>query len=710
MSTIVTRAGKGSPLTWNEVDNNFTNLNTDKYQSGNNVSFGTIAGSTVTSSALTSGRVTFASTGGLLADNANLVWDNTNARLGIGTASPATALHLANGNFRLTNGTAFTTSNALIREINAAAGSSNQFVTSSIGFNTGAFTDSGIITFSTASSASTPTERMRLDSSGNLGLGVTPSTWFTGAKAIQVGATGSIFNNGSNNTSIGNNVVINDSNSLYLTTREASYYRQLSGQHQWFNAPSGTAGTAATFTQAMTLDSSGNLGLGVTPSAWAGKALQISGYNVLWNTGDGTYYGSNYFFNGTNRVYLNSSKFALEYLQWAADGSHRWYTAPSGTAGGTVSFSERMQLNVSGNLGLGVTPSAWGSGYKAIQSTNGASFGDMNGYTSVASNYFNNGSGDKYIANGYASRYLQSGIDGIHRWYTAPSGTAGNAITFTQAMTLDASGNLLVGLTSPYSISGGGTNRITAGYNQNGRVQIAVTNSTNGASAGAALALGSYGADWIIENGALGKNSNALTFTKDTTTAMTLDSGGTLWTGGGNPTVPTGLTGFANGIFVAGSAANTSLFYTSAGVGAGVPIQVTRLNDGGGIYFFRNGSTAGNISIATGTISVNNASDYRLKDNVESLSGSLKKIMQVRPVTFTWKENGSAGKSVIAHELQKVFPEVVSGEKDATNEDGSIKTQSVALGNLMPDLISAIQEQQAMIDELKAKVAALEAA
>jgi len=77
MSTIVTRAGKGSPLTWNEVDNNFTNLNTDKYQSGSNASFGTIAGTSITSSALTSGRITFASTGGLLADSANLTFNGT---------------------------------------------------------------------------------------------------------------------------------------------------------------------------------------------------------------------------------------------------------------------------------------------------------------------------------------------------------------------------------------------------------------------------------------------------------------------------------------------------------------------------------------------------------------------------------------------------------------------------------------------------------
>jgi hypothetical protein len=54
----------------------------------------------------------------------------------------------------------------------------------------------------------------------------------------------------------------------------------------------------------------------------------------------------------------------------------------------------------------------------------------------------------RYVSNGRAVSYSQSDFDGLHKWFNAPSGTAGNAITFTQAMTLDASGHLLVGMTS----------------------------------------------------------------------------------------------------------------------------------------------------------------------------------------------------------------------------------------------------------------------
>ena len=112
------------------------------------------------------------------------------------------------------------------------------------------------------------------------------------------------------------------------------------------------------------------------------------------------------------------------------------------TTGGT----ERLRVDASGNVGVGVTPSAWWSNEKALQIGSGAFFSGRTANPDVAeigANQFINSSLQRiYIANGYASRYQQDG--GVHQWFTAPSGTAGNAITFTQAMTLDASGNLLV--------------------------------------------------------------------------------------------------------------------------------------------------------------------------------------------------------------------------------------------------------------------------
>jgi hypothetical protein len=71
--------------------------------------------------------------------------------------------------------------------------------------------------------------------------------------------------------------------------------------------------------------------------------------------------------------------------------------------------------------------------------------------------------------------------------------------------------------------------------------------------------------------------------------------------------------------------------------------------------------------------------------------------------------DGSPGEGFIAHELAEVVPQAVGGEKDAVNEDNSIKPQGIDTSFLVATLTAAIQEQQAMIEELKAKVAALEA-
>ena len=90
------------------------------------------------------------------------------------------------------------------------------------------------------------------------------------------------------------------------------------------------------------------------------------------------------------------------------------------------------------NLGVGA-PSAWGGSYKALQA-NRASLSSVGGTVFLGANFYNNGTSSTYIATDFASLYGMA--DGQHRFYTAPSGTAGNSISFTQAMTLNANGAL----------------------------------------------------------------------------------------------------------------------------------------------------------------------------------------------------------------------------------------------------------------------------
>ena len=138
----------------------------------------------------------------------------------------------------------------------------------------------------------------------------------------------------------------------------------------------------------------------------------------------------------------------------------------------STSATERMRVDSSGNVGIGVTPSAW-SGITALQISRGSFASDTGSYT-LNQNVFNNGS-NRYIATAAAMQFQAIPGTGF-LWNIAPSGTAGNAITFTQAMTLDASGNLLLGKT---------VNSITTvGFQSTatGEVSAALAASTNAAT------------------------------------------------------------------------------------------------------------------------------------------------------------------------------------------------------------------------------------
>ena len=88
--------------------------------------------------------------------------------------------------------------------------------------------------------------------------------------------------------------------------------------------------------------------------------------------------------------------------------------------------------------------------------------------------------------------------------------------------------------------------------------------------------------------------------------------------------------------------------------------------------------------------------------------GALAKVQQLKPCTYTWKVDGSIGQGFIAHELAEVVAGCVTGEKDAVNEDGSIKPQGIDTSFLVATLTAAIQEQQTLIENLTTRLNALE--
>jgi hypothetical protein len=132
----------------------------------------------------------------------------------------------------------------------------------------------------------------------------------------------------------------------------------------------------------------------------------------------------------------------------------------------------------------------------------------------------------------------------------------------------------------------------------------------------------------------------------------------------------------------------------------------------GYMNFVYNTTAIGSISQnGTTAVAYNTTSDYRLKKNVQPLAGALSRIVALKPCTYTWKSApDEVGEGFIAHELAEVCPQAVTGEKDAVNEDGSIKPQSIDTSFLVATLTAAIQEQQALITQLQADVAALKGA
>lgn len=108
-----------------------------------------------------------------------------------------------------------------------------------------------------------------------------------------------------------------------------------------------------------------------------------------------------------------------------------------------------------------------------------------------------------------------------------------------------------------------------------------------------------------------------------------------------------------------------------------------------------------------GTVSFSNVSDYRLKQNVVSISGSLAKVNALNPVNYNIidvYENPSpvTVEGFLAHELQEQIPNAVTGAKDAVNEDGSINAQTVDLVRIIPHLVGAIKELTARVEALEA--------
>jgi hypothetical protein len=333
MSTIVTRVGKGSPLTWTEVDSNFTNLNTDKLQSGDTaasltITSATINGGTITGitdlavadggtglSSLTAGYIPFGAGTSAFGSSANLFWDSANNRLGIGTTSPAYKLSLAGANVGLNVVETGSTYSMVLRGNSA---SSNIYDLKEPTANRVAlsFDTSGqLISLWTAN-----LERMRLDSNGNVGIG-------TSSPVGRLTITGTDFITSAISqirTSVGQwNTLINASGTLT--------FRQ------------GDITVAADY---LNITSTGNVGIGTTTPTNKLTVIGGNGATLRLDNAGERYTQINFNNNSTNKaaITLDNTNSLLEH--YCASGIFQTFWSNN---------AERMRIDSSGNVGIGTT-------------------------------------------------------------------------------------------------------------------------------------------------------------------------------------------------------------------------------------------------------------------------------------------------------------------------------------------------------------------
>ena len=165
-----------------------------------------------------------------------------------------------------------------------------------------------------------------------------------------------------------------------------------------------------------------------------------------------------------------------------------------------------------------------------------------------------------------------------------------------------------------------------------------------------------------------------------------------------------------NGIIVAGVASGHGAFTTKPSA------NHTYL---AGFFMNSSGSEIGNITCLSSAVGFNSTSDYRLKENVTSISDGITRLKQLLPRRFNWisDETNTLQDGFLAHEVSLIVPEAITGEKDAmaTEDDGMHKKgdpiyQSMDYAKITPLLTAALQEAIAKIEILETKVAALEAA
>jgi hypothetical protein len=323
---------------------------------------------------------------------------------GLGTSSPTTLLSLASGTAQ-TLGLSMTPSgwnNARHRLTVPTSGDTSvwsfNYSGSAIdfsGYGTSAISvSSAVITFGTGDTNTAPSERMRIDHTGNVGIGTSSPAAKLEIVRTKSGTGAESFNllrlNLSGTRAIGDSANI----TWYSGGNTIASINGISGAD---NIAYGTIAFSVrnyytdSLVEALRIDNRSNLGLGVAPSAWLStyRSMQIGLTSAITGLTNDTklFLNNNAYFNASSQWVYAATSPATQYQ--LNDGQHRWYNAPSGTAGNVVTFTQAMTLDADGDLILGTTSTAAAEGYRFYKNygryDNGTFVGFIGGGTSLGS-------------------------------------------------------------------------------------------------------------------------------------------------------------------------------------------------------------------------------------------------------------------------------------------------------------------------------------
>lgn len=620
----------------------------------NTGSFTTLsASSTTTLSGGTANGVAYLNGSKVLTTGSALTFDGTN--LGVGTSSPSEKLTVQKGNGGIRLDGAGTASSSVWVDYyvpnNGGVSTSSNFAGRIYGVSSGVtdYSDNSIRIAVPVGASSTPVDTLVVKG-GNVGIGTSSPGYkldvARGSSGIVAKFTGTA------------------SAYVYAGSQDVYFTSDTSANNAFgANSTSNYLNFYTNGTEQMRLTSTG---LGIGTSSPGSKLTVLSTGSTIEakqsSAGAATYYVMD------TTVETNGKRWRFG------------YTGASGTTPGMFSFLNVTDnvigpvIDSSGNLGLGVTPSAWNASHPAFQfkyNTAISSYSSNDGLELTSNGYADTATTWKYIESYSAAQYVVGG--GQHAWKIAALGTAGTAITWTQAMTLDASGNLGIGLSS----LGYGTNVRLTLYRPSMPELVFADDLTPSASAAPRIAGGSA----------------YMTFSTNGSERARIDSSGNLL-------VATSTVGGSGGL---------TAYPAYGGAGAYVGLIWNKSATNGTACEFRhNGTAVGSISSTATVTTYAISSDYRLKHDIAPMTGALAKVAALKPVTYKWNADDSDGEGFIAHELAEVVPHAVVGEKDAVDEEGNPVYQGIDTSFLVATLTAAIQEQQALITQLTERITALE--